>query len=181
MWGDLSATAIIIVNGIANPVTKNLDSALKHLRLKSRPRVFWADAVCINQSDNAEKSVQVGRMGQIYGNASRVLAWLGEATEDTRLAFHTLRNLASFYPNLLKRGIEAEAKPGDLRLLRLNTRSHWDTLPDFVSNFLPSVSRRRLWRFTNGKLNLAKILGIDASPALDSLNHRLWWARLWIT
>ncbi|KAI4926776.1 hypothetical protein J4E85_007071 [Alternaria conjuncta] len=43
---------------------------------------FWIDALCINQSDDVEKSLQVQRMGDIYKNAKEVLVWLGDGKEN---------------------------------------------------------------------------------------------------
>jgi hypothetical protein len=37
---------------------------------------FWIDALCINQSSNAEKSHQVNLMSRIFSQASFVLVWL---------------------------------------------------------------------------------------------------------
>ena len=42
-----------------------------------RSPLIWVDAICINQNDNVEKSVQVPRMSDIYGKCQHVLAWLG--------------------------------------------------------------------------------------------------------
>jgi len=53
------------------------------LRLESEPRVLWADAVCINQQDDNEKSKQVQLMLDIFASASKVLAWTGEASYDS--------------------------------------------------------------------------------------------------
>lgn len=36
------------------------------------------DAVCINQNDDAEKSIQVMMMGKIYSQALQALVWLSE-------------------------------------------------------------------------------------------------------
>lgn len=58
-------------------VTRNLDSALRRLRLRHDARWIWADAVCINQEDSVEKGVQVQLMGQIFREAKQVMAWLG--------------------------------------------------------------------------------------------------------
>ncbi|KAK3352458.1 heterokaryon incompatibility protein-domain-containing protein [Lasiosphaeria hispida] len=44
--------------------------------------VFWIDAVCINQGDDAEKATQIPLMGNIYSSASRVLGWLGADATD---------------------------------------------------------------------------------------------------
>jgi hypothetical protein len=60
-------------------ITYNLWTALRRLRLNDRSRLLWVDAVCINQSDDDEKSSQVRMMGDIYRGAARVLRWLGRA------------------------------------------------------------------------------------------------------
>ncbi|KAK4446584.1 heterokaryon incompatibility protein-domain-containing protein [Podospora aff. communis PSN243] len=81
-WGDPNITAPILLNGQEKQVTVNLQSALRHLRHESEPVTLWADAVCINQDDIAERSHQVGQMGHIYSTARSVLVWLGEERED---------------------------------------------------------------------------------------------------
>jgi hypothetical protein len=40
---------------------------------------LWIDAVCINQTDDREKSIQVAMMDIIYRRANRVLIYLGES------------------------------------------------------------------------------------------------------
>ena len=85
-WGDPKTTHAILFEGKAFPVTANLHSALQHLRLKEKPRHVWIDALCIDQLNNKEKSAQVQLMGDIYRRASRVLAWLGKAEDDSDLA-----------------------------------------------------------------------------------------------
>ena len=76
-WGDSERTDSITVNGCLVGITKNLDRALSSLRLPDRPRLLWVDALCINQSDNAEKATQVARMGAIYRHAETVAIFLG--------------------------------------------------------------------------------------------------------
>lgn len=45
-------------------------------------RLFWADAICINQADIQEKATQIPRMNSIYSSAVEVFAWLGTIQED---------------------------------------------------------------------------------------------------
>lgn len=71
-------------------IGRNLELALRHLRYACKPRKLWIDAECINQDDDAEKSVQVRRMTRIYRSASRVIAWLGPAKDGSDLAMSTL-------------------------------------------------------------------------------------------
>ena len=58
------------------PVTPNLFGALHHLRQNGYSTV-WADAICINQNNNEERSQQVLLMGEIYRRAKQVVIELG--------------------------------------------------------------------------------------------------------
>ncbi|KAF2666986.1 HET-domain-containing protein [Microthyrium microscopicum] len=82
VWGDPDVTEDIDVNGHALPVTTNLASALRNLRkiYSTHPvqRVYWIDAICINQKSTVERNQQVLRMQDIYSSADRVLSWLGD-------------------------------------------------------------------------------------------------------
>ncbi|KAK5112172.1 hypothetical protein LTR85_011605 [Meristemomyces frigidus] len=60
------------------PITDNVDMALRRLRQAKQSVTLWIDSICINQSDLAERGKQVSIMGRIYGNASRVIIWLGD-------------------------------------------------------------------------------------------------------
>ncbi|KAL8684228.1 MAG: hypothetical protein Q9224_006507, partial [Gallowayella concinna] len=113
-WGDASDRLDIfvkvkpskraILRRIRNPmraglttlfVTRNLVEALKHLRLEDRPRVFWIDAICVNQQDLEERSSQVLRMPDIYSSAKGVIAWLGRESDHSSLAMKYLQKLGS--------------------------------------------------------------------------------------
>ncbi|KAI0386940.1 HET-domain-containing protein [Hypomontagnella monticulosa] len=78
VWGDMSDTLPIEIQGQRKKVTKNLEAALRHMRSESETRRLWVDAVCINQDDNIERKHQVGLMDKIYGEAERVIVWLGQ-------------------------------------------------------------------------------------------------------
>jgi hypothetical protein len=80
VWGSIGAfsNVSVIVNGEAVKVGSNLASALTRLRRADAPRVIWTDALCIDQSDNNEKSHQITLMGSIYSLAQRTVVWLGD-------------------------------------------------------------------------------------------------------
>lgn len=82
--------------GVSNviPVTRNLASALQYLRLEDKPRVFWIDAICVNQEDLQERSHQVQRMANIYKNAISVVVWLGPECSQSGLAMKLLKGLS---------------------------------------------------------------------------------------
>jgi hypothetical protein len=60
-----------------------LFDAVHKLRSPTSNRRFWADAICINQDDYAEKNGQVRIMGKISWTANSVVVYLGNPTEYT--------------------------------------------------------------------------------------------------
>lgn len=80
-WGDESVMTNAMLNGTPIPVTVNLDKALRYLRQR-KTKLVWVDAICINQSDLTEKSLQVRNMKQIYHQATTTIAWLGDHNGD---------------------------------------------------------------------------------------------------
>lgn len=107
VWGDPDDTADIEVDGIQLPVSRNLASALKHVQRHLQHEfpdrdqaafIIWADAVCINQANSAERTEQVRLMRGIFSLAKLVLGWLGaEDHEQTLLAFETLKILGNAF------------------------------------------------------------------------------------
>ncbi|KAH8602924.1 heterokaryon incompatibility protein-domain-containing protein [Bisporella sp. PMI_857] len=75
-------------------VTQNLLVALNHLRHPTNSRILWIDAICINQEDDAEKSIQVARMGEIFAKAAQVIVWLGPEADNSSLAIETLSRIS---------------------------------------------------------------------------------------
>ncbi|EON67477.1 hypothetical protein W97_06731 [Coniosporium apollinis CBS 100218] len=96
-WGDPTITEEICVNGASLRITANLASALRALRLADEPRTVWADAICIDQTNIAEKAVQVPLMRQIYASSTGVVVWLGEADAVSDRAMNFMRKLAMKY------------------------------------------------------------------------------------
>ncbi|KAI0385123.1 HET-domain-containing protein [Hypomontagnella monticulosa] len=101
VWGDPNSARnpgnIIQIDGHDFPVTTNLLTALRHLRLYAgaTPITLWIDAVCINQTDVDERTQQVSMMRDIYASADRVFIWLGEGDDESDAVFDTLPMLAT--------------------------------------------------------------------------------------
>lgn len=84
-WGTFEKCRTMICDDRHFTITDDLDHALRRIRQKIRPdgnfsQTIWIDAICINQNDLEEKSVQVSMMDQIYQNSIRLIVWLGETT-----------------------------------------------------------------------------------------------------
>jgi hypothetical protein len=78
VWGDPNVTRPIALNGHTFEVTTNLEAAIRHLRFQDRNRVFWIDAISVNQIDNDERNSQVLLMRGIYTHCERCRAWTAQ-------------------------------------------------------------------------------------------------------
>ena len=79
-WGSLNDLRTIECGQGRLQVTVSLDAALRHLRQPNKPRIIWADAVCIDQTNIPERNEQVARMRDIYARAKSTVIWLGDDT-----------------------------------------------------------------------------------------------------
>jgi Heterokaryon incompatibility protein (HET) len=78
VWGGYHERRSLQINGCAVEIHEGLFNAIHTLRSSTFERLIWADAICINQSDNSERSHQVNIMGQIYETAENVAVYLGQ-------------------------------------------------------------------------------------------------------
>jgi hypothetical protein len=91
VWGDPTDRKSIHLNGHTFDITKNLHAALLRLRNPFVERVLWVDAICINQQDDGEKEQQIQYMYRVYGQATRVVVWLGDMADNSDQAFEDIR------------------------------------------------------------------------------------------
>ncbi len=122
---DNSRSAGIASRGVVTQISisRTLETVLITLRLESRDRLLWIDAISINQHDQAERSAQIKKMGQIFHAASNVCIWLGPASAEDQS-----NDAIEFIPSVLDfmtldQTLKDEAKkPRWLALSRLMTR-----------------------------------------------------------
>lgn len=98
VWGKPSSTRSIVCADKTMRIRPNLYTAIWHLRHPDRPRLLWADAICINQNDIPERNQQVRVMGNIYSKAKKTLIWLGGETEDVKNSFELIRLSLILWP-----------------------------------------------------------------------------------
>ena len=92
VWGQMTFTDIFVTPQGCIPITASLASILRRLRVRQEEQqLYWADGLCINQSDLAEKEVQVALMGLIYSSARKVFCDIGEGTEETALLLDAMQ------------------------------------------------------------------------------------------
>ena len=104
-WGNPAPIVPILLNEETYFVTESLAMALRHLREQKKGLTLWVDSVCINQTDQDEKSFQVGMMGRIYTQAAVVLAWLGQAEDSSDLAIDKMHKLGKWFDQNLEKNI----------------------------------------------------------------------------
>jgi hypothetical protein len=97
VWGDPTSTSKLCIDGAELEITRNLAIALRYIRHSTETQVFWIDGICINQADMSERSEQVLLMAEIYRQADRVVAWLGEEENDSSVAMNMLSKLADVW------------------------------------------------------------------------------------
>lgn len=90
-WGPNHSLIEITCNSRPLFVTPNLHAFLLEYRHRGTNIPLWVDAICIDQSNNSERTSQVRMMDQIYSRADCVVVWLGEAKATDRLAVDVLR------------------------------------------------------------------------------------------
>jgi hypothetical protein len=139
--------------------------ALRNLRDPSVPRNLWIDAICINQSNNVEKSAQVLVMRQIYVGARSVVIWLGPEADGSSMVMKYLHDLWL---------LEGRPSPiifdgeGDLDEWYKNKVSKgWESGALDANSIQAKIRHRAL---------AEPIL----SRAVEAFFSRSWWNRIWV-
>lgn len=72
VWGNVDDTEEIEINSESFSIGRNLYASLHQLRLNGVGSWLWIDSICIEQSNNEEKSWHVDQMRQIFSHADLV-------------------------------------------------------------------------------------------------------------
>lgn len=82
VWGPLPASIAVPCNGQNLLVTPSAERMLQFLPLD---KLYWIDAICINQDDIEEKATQIPLMQQLYSQAKIVVIWTGLSTPESHV------------------------------------------------------------------------------------------------
>ncbi|KAF6842767.1 het domain protein [Colletotrichum musicola] len=96
-WGLPTPTKAIEVNGCPMDVRLNCEAVLRCARRYDTSVLYWIDEICIDQGNMVEKGTQVAMMGKIFEGARRVVAYVGEHADDSKLLYKTLRTWKLFF------------------------------------------------------------------------------------
>ncbi|KAM0328166.1 hypothetical protein ACHAQA_005573 [Verticillium albo-atrum] len=201
-WGTLENPATIWVQSRVRQVTQNLAAALRRMRDTNNTRVLWVDALCINQADEAEKSLQVAQMRQVYtsNRNKQVVVWLGdEGTARTALAFFETLKEAEEY-TAKHAAVSQKIFPGltDVERLRMFERlsdkldraaDAGMTAEEFTTTVATPAERAYLTQSQEMEdLEANPTRGVPAlidgyeteRAACEAFFARPWWSRTWI-
>jgi Heterokaryon incompatibility protein (HET) len=153
VWGNTKVCKRILLDGCSFPVTTNLYAGLYRLRDRVQPRVFWIDAICIDQENDEERSEQVRQMRRVYECAETVVIWLGNVKELSE----ELGRIKTLLETLVE---DAE-----------QTRYFDDMEKDSDTAF---GIRQRFWYKFSEVVDRRKIL-----PCLRFLYNNCYWSRVW--
>lgn len=153
VWGDETTRRPACVNGLQITITEQLDLALRRVRDGTDERVLWADALCINQRNLAERNNQVQLMGQIFSSARRVLVFLGPTKPGLDKALATLDSskIGQQADHLWRKGIDSTNQDGNS-----TQQFHLE-----VEGFMASITE-------------------ESYAAIRDLATRPYWTRTWI-
>jgi hypothetical protein len=91
-WGNPIPKSKIEIDGRPFEITRNLELALRHLRLQRTELRLWADSICINQDDTEERNRHVRQMRLIYSAAKETTIFLGKATEGSDVLLNAMND-----------------------------------------------------------------------------------------
>jgi hypothetical protein len=169
VWGDIHVTGHVELNGRQVETTTNLLSALTQLLELNDIGYLWIDAICIDQTDDFEKSKQVQMMGDVYSNAMEVLIWLGPASEDSDLGVELLDQwfrVGMYYLSLQKRAKDIISASTDQE--REEKYAEYERSPD--SRNLVQLALQ----------HLKDPYSITSWTALANIFERPYWQRVWV-
>ena len=100
-------------------IRPNLEDALRQFRDNQDDLLLWIDAICIDQANIEEKSIQVARMAEIYSKARDVLIWLGKEYNASNTAME-------FIPKIL------DLEQSHALISKESNRKQWTALADLM-------------------------------------------------
>src|SRR6266480_2595140 len=93
VWGNQGRKERIKCNDCWLSIGSNLYDALCERRRRGSTTFLWADAICVNQDNNQEKTHQVRLMREIYARADRVIIWIGKERLKDSKGFQLAKSL----------------------------------------------------------------------------------------
>jgi hypothetical protein len=171
-----NTSAVALDNGTFLPMTPTLCTALleitKHCYLSGLP--LWIDAVCINQSDDVEKSWQVAQMGEIYKGAAKTLIYLGPEDDKLQIAMALIKIISDRVRDIRESPHLYYHDP---------LHHHVDRITSSYINGVKKPSTAGLLRTHLKQIAALQLRAKDQRQLpvlLGRVMRRPWWRRVWV-
>jgi hypothetical protein len=160
-WGMPDNLIPVKINDQVCQVRRHVVEMLNTLYEVHKETLVWIDMLCINQNDVDERSSQVRMMGNIYTQARKVYAWLGQGCADVEDVFDVLKAFSKWEESFDSSQIDST------ELLRFHREMFWHFY-EMRHGHLPAESDH------DDENLLAEFNWIAA------LYAQPFWSRLWI-
>lgn len=161
-WGEHKDRRTISVDGERVSVTRNLAMALQYLRDPIVDTIIWIDALCINQEDKMEKSIQVALMRDIYRHAEHVKMWLGPAANNSDTIMRVFN----------EEGPRLYAYTDEDTTSRMIYKGVASAFGDEIDRLEEEMERVKAYLIDEGNSRLRR--------SLEALLKRDYWTRAWV-
>ncbi len=163
---------MIKINGSEFYIPESLHEVLSHLRdgvslnePSAGPFLLWIDALCINQADEDEKSIQVLHMRETYKDACNVIVWLGNRRQQRAATGRAASFLTEYIPPIPV-GLQYVAEPPEYLLDPENAA--------VVRTICQDVLRRPWW----WRMWVIQEVSLARSIVVICDGHRFSWEHL---
>ena len=183
VWGDPTPCHPISLNGKHSGITKNLLAALIEIE-KQQPEfeiatfALWVDSLCIQQSDDIEKSSQVQLMSTIFGIAQSVIAWLGPEADGSDQAMEWLDEIGKeVFWDFVERALDAKGQATKLQKASLEwfpVLYHLEASAQLPPKALTCLFERPYW----SRIWILQEIAVAESVVLVCGRRRSTWDRV---
>lgn len=174
-WNSLELPDLVhLPEGRSISITSSLHGALQRFRTADKDEKFWADAICISQTDSAEKAAQIMRMWDVFAQARTVLVWLGDSTPPDTYAFMQMWRYKAIHLDLNSDPINGGQSDNSRQALIDDTEKCLccsTPVPAAIPFF--KSDERQVWVAGDASISYTQM-------ALDQLLRRPWFSRLWV-
>jgi len=150
-------------------ITWSVRHALDVFRLAHKRRNLWIDQVCIDQTDDEEKSTQVPLMGRIYRQATGTLIWLGPHNDNMVAAAKNIKLFGDLRRQIVAAVDQNSTLFGAGPLARLNA----------VLELVDLSPEEHEQRGITGQRDLLSKLGSTEIEQIRDLYCNPWFVRTW--
>ena len=159
-WGDTIRDIPIEIDGRQFYITRNLELALRYLRLQRKELRLWADSICVDQDNIKERNWHVMHMRSIYSAARETTLFLGDSTKESDTLINAIKDSKiRFSPTTTKANV-----------IKSLTKSSGLSKSDLEVKVLDLLRRpywRRIWVFQ-------EIL-VSPNPWIQCGNMKITW------